>query len=44
MAKKAKQIKPKRKGNKYDTSLKLKGSFEDVMKALVNQKTSIKKK
>ncbi len=34
----------KKRANKYEEKLKLKGSFEDIIKALVNPKTPLKKK
>ena len=42
-AKRIKKAKPKKRANKYDEKLQLKGSFEDIVKALVTPKTPIKK-
>lgn len=45
MAKAKKKIvpKPKKRANKYDEKLKLNGSFEDIVKALVTPKHPTKK-
>ncbi len=46
MAAKKKQpkIKPKKRADKYDEKLQIKGTFEDLVKALVTPKQPIKKK
>jgi hypothetical protein len=48
MAKAKKKIKPekptKKRADKYDEKLQINGSFEDLVKALVTPKNSIKKK
>ena len=46
MAKEVKKTKPKpkKRAEKYDEKLKINGSFEDLVKALVNPKQPIKKK
>jgi hypothetical protein len=36
--------KPSKRASKYDEKLKINGSFEDVMKALVTPKQPLKKK
>ncbi len=43
-SKAATQSKPSKRANKYEEKLKINGSFEDVMKALVTPKQPIKKK
>ena len=44
-AKKAKaKIKPKKRANKYDEKLRINGSFEDLVKALITPKQAAKKK
>ena len=46
MAKAAKKAKPKpkKRADKYDEKLTINGSFEDLVKALVNPKQPINKK
>lgn len=36
--------KPKKRANKYEEKLRVKGSFEDLVKALVTPKNPVKKK
>ena len=36
--------KPKKRANKYEEKLRINGSFEDVIKALISPKNPIKKK
>ena len=43
-AKKTAKQKPKKRANKYEEKLKVKGSFEDLVKALVTPQNPIKKK
>lgn len=42
-AKKATTPKPKKRANKYDEKLKINGSFQDLVRAIVNPKTPTKK-
>lgn len=44
MAKASKPIKKKKRATKYDEKLKINGSFEDLVKALVTPKATTKKK
>jgi hypothetical protein len=43
-AKKTAKKKPKKRADKYDEKLKINGTFEDLVKALVTPKQPIKKK
>jgi hypothetical protein len=43
-AKKATPKPKKKRANKYEEKLKVKGSFEDLVKALVTPKNPVKKK
>lgn len=42
--KKTTSKKPKKRADKYEEKLKLNGSFEDIIKALVTPKNPVKKK
>ncbi len=43
-ASKKQTLKPKKRADKYDEKLKVNATFEELAKALVTPKTSIKKK
>jgi hypothetical protein len=43
-AKKTAKQKPKKRANKYEEKLKVNGSFEDLVKALITPKLPLKKK